>query len=288
MGVLFIIVGIALIGYYFVSQNDQPSPVPAKLGFAAGGVIAIGLAVYLLYLIFYKSSGAEALFFFILSIGSLYAGVKLFQLSAKADSQHATNISDRTRAKDNEAAFEAAKFKKENAIKAAEESASLESDKKKTDAALLRNKRIETNVRNTLAETAEQNGVDVNGIIEINTKKHFSDIELERRAKEREIDFIFKAKETELELIADKAAAHNQLEAADRVEHYSIVDNLDEKLKNLFKERRDVELNEKDEWLKEKNLARLDRRIAQTEADIDGRQNRLLSSSDGKEIKRLT
>ena len=78
------------------------------------------------------------------------------------------------------------------------------------------------------------------------------------------------------------------MDAADRVEHYRIVEELEEKLEELFIQRRNIELNENDEVLKSQRIARLDKRISQLEADIDGRQNRLLSSSDGKETKRLT
>lgn len=294
MGYILILVGIGLIGFYFYgldgNSGGAPRSHPSKFMFGGIGVGCFLLAAYLLYSVseVWEYSAWKAFVYLVFTVSLAIAGGNLVKAAYEADQKEAADMEARARAKAQEAEHRRKEIELEDARIKAKKDEELADERRRTEAALLRNQRMETNLRSNLAEAAEEQGVDVNSLINQNNYTNQKSVDLKIYAKEKEIDYHFREKDKRLEIQLEKEAAFNQLEAADRVEHYDIIENLDEKLKKLLRERRDVELNEKDEWLKEKTLALLDKRISQVEADIDGRQNRLLSSSDGKETKRLT
>lgn len=294
MGYLLILVGIGLIGFYVYSLNEtsnqSPQSHPSKFIYGGVGVGCFLLAAYLLYSVgtVWSYSGWTAFVYLVFTVSLTIAGGNLMKAAYDADQKEAEDMEARARTKAAEAEAERQRIARVVAEAEAKANAELEDEHRKTQAAALKAQRREFQIRDNLADTAEGHGLNVDSLIEINTGKYKQDIQTDGYAKVKAIDFQFRKEEKILEVQSEAELIRQQMEAADRVEHYKIIKGLDKRLKKLLKERREVELNETDEWLKEKNLARLDQRIAETEADINGRQNRLLSASDGKEIKRLT
>ncbi len=290
MAILLMIVGIGFIGYYVlsISSADKPNPPAGKMGFAVGGVVAIGVTMYSAYMVVYGPSVSASFLFVLLAIGSLVAGVKLFQAAGKADAIAASNVTDRARTIEAENRFRQAKYDRDNAESTAAGIASLETQRRTTEKDSLEYKSTEYGVLSSLAPAAEQKGLDIGSVIEVNKHFYTNEADIKKLAAEKQIEYDFRVKDTKLEAQNEAERIRQQLNAADRVEHYRIISQLEEELEGLYVKRRKIELEEPDEVLKNQKIARLNKRVDQLETDIDGRQNRLLSASNGQEVKRLT
>ena len=304
MPYILIIIGIGLVFYYISTMGkdsdnsgnaNYPEAASSKMQFGIGGLACFTIALILFYNTFAASDGGTALVCFAAFIGLTIGGVKLMKAAYEADEKEAKNMAARAEAKSKHLLFEQNQIALENARKAAENQRILEDDRRRTEHARLEKERKaidfdkqEIEVKEAFIPLAQREGLDVNSWIGSNSQIKQKNIDLQDYAHRKDIDHTYKVKEKNLELDSERGQVHNQLEAADRVDHYRIIGELEAQLEGLYEKRRDIELNETDEVLKNQKLARFDKRIQQLEADIDGRQNRLLSSGDGQETRRLT
>lgn len=88
----------------------------------------------------------------------------------------------------------------------------------------------------------------------------------------------------EIDLKARQVEIQQDLDAADRYEltQHELINKLTTQLQQLVKERRRIELEEDDEYVKQRLLDRHDKNISVVEQLIDGRQTRLLLSENGQ------
>ena len=92
----------------------------------------------------------------------------------------------------------------------------------------------------------------------------------------------------EIDLRMRQGEIQQDLDAADRYEltQHELINKLTTHHGQLIKERRRIELEETDEYVKQRLLERHDKNIEVVEQLIDGRQTRLLLSENGEENRR--
>jgi hypothetical protein len=292
MGIFFILAGLVSIGYYFYGTSKQ-SPHPPLSKF-----IYIGCAGFCLICTLYLSYNVAEIWvedkyrsiWYLACSGFALVGLFTFGKAAyEADAKAAADMEARAKAKESELSGKKSELDLDYAKRRAEAQQIFEAALLQTQIAEQQTKQTEFDVITSLAPAAKQEGLDIEGVIAVNTHHNIKKIDAKIAKKEKKLDHKLRKEEKEFELQTEAEKIKQQLDAADRVEYRRIIKELREDLDDLIIKRRNIEVNETDEILKAQRIALLDKQIEQTQEDIDDRQkNRLLSSSDGKETKRLT
>ncbi len=227
----------------------------------------------------------------LVAVGMVVAAAKVCIAASKADQNHAENMRHRANAKESHLKHEQSQISIRNARRQAEENAYYEEQKRKTEIAQLETQRSEAEARRRIIDTAERQGLTVDQTYGLNEHKYLADYNRQASQDEKKLDFALEMKRKEIEQYLEKDKIQLQLSAADAVDYYSIIQQLEDEIEQLDARRREIELTEKDEVLKAQKLARVDRKIKRIEDDIDARQtnhNRFLSSQNGKDPRKLT
>lgn len=290
MGLLLVIVGLGLVGYYLYAtheaeSNDVPLPAQSKYLFGGGALACFVVAAYLFYnvgdaLIHSEWTGFTYIVF---SVALVVGGVKLAKAAYEADQREAEDMDARARAKASHAQHEANKIALENARLKAQQELLVQTERIKTEIAQLKARREdldaeyyrrelqkkEWQLQTSLAEIGQKYGLTSNDVSAVNRKLYEGEIDLTHRWQQTGQD----------------------LQAADLIDssqQRAIINQRRKELEDLLRERSRIDKKEKDSFVKERLLARYDKDIANLEEEIDGRQNRLVLLENRKETRRLT
>lgn len=288
-----ILIGIAGIGSLLTKwRRARPAPVvprePNSIGvyvLYACGAAMFGVAVYLFFSVA-NQTGYNKFAYFAMSVALVIAGVKLCKAGYEFQQKYALNMKAYAEAMSSRVQHERNKIELENARRKAQEQAELDASKRalelkrlETDRRLVNEeertriiehmtKQAELELRHKLTSVGEEYGLDVDGVVDVNKHRYKSDIDLNARA----------------------AKTKQDLDAADRLDstqQRQIINQLRAELEGLLRKRSQTEKEEKDEFVRERLLARYDKDIENLEAEIDARGARLVSSEDGQETRRL-
>jgi hypothetical protein len=112
---------------------------------------------------------------------------------------------------------------------------------------------------------------------------------LKEREGQAQIDVIKHQQMKAIDLEARAEEIRQDMDAADRMElsPHQLIEKLTRHLYAWFEERHKIEQSDEPEPVKQRKLARLDKNIATLEGIIDGRQERLLLSENGGEVRQI-
>jgi hypothetical protein len=242
------------------AQVGPDDPPPTRWGVVMYVVAIVFLGVCLIALFTAVAAGVSGgQVYFIASIGAAIIASRFLHHAREADKHYAESMKYRAEAKAAHVEYEQNQIRLENARVAAFEQGRLEAAQRDTQ---LR----ELELRRQLLDVGKETLLTPEAVVDVNV-----------HAKKKSID-----------LQAQKVEAHQSLDAADRVDHYRIVSQLEQELDELLIKRREIEKTEEDEVLKEQRIDRLNKRIQTLELDIRERQkDRFLSAPNRKEIRGL-
>lgn len=278
-----IIIGIAavigglLLKFVARASNGLATPPPAsgKFVFAATGLVAWAFAGFLFYNVMNTTRTWTSFVYFIFSIILFGVGISLFKAASGADQKHAENMAARAQAKAEHARHETEQIRLENARQNAIKNQQLEDEQRRAAEALFRYERELIELKQDYIADARNKGLDVDNLIGLNVRQLQQDADFQ--------DFV--RRET-VRLQGVQIETQFQLDAANQVQIYDIIAQLETQLTQLRIERRKIETEEPDRKLRKQLLADKDRRITQTEQDIN-EKNRFLQTANGKETQRL-
>jgi hypothetical protein len=270
IGMLLMIMGAVLIGipvFYFARQkihikDDRPSvPTPPifKYFLYALAVGLITAAAYLFYSVG-SSSGWDAFARVVFALIMFVAGVKCIRGGREADAKFREDMANRAQAKAYHTQHEEELIRLETARQRALEQARVDEIRRETEIK-------ELALRQQLLEGGMDTMLTPEALVDVNVH----------------------GRKTSIDLQAKQIETSNALDAADRVDHYRIIAQLETELESLLERRRDIELNEKDKKLRKQKILRLSARISELEGDISERQkNRFLSAPNRPDPRRIT
>jgi hypothetical protein len=121
---------------------------------------------------------------------------------------------------------------------------------------------------------------------DLTAKTHQTLKEHEGRAQ---IDVLKHQQMKAIDLEARQVEIQQDMDAADRMEmtEHQLIEKLTRHLYKWFEERHQIEQSDEPEQVKSRKLARLDKNISALEGIIDGRQERLLLSENGGEVRQI-
>jgi hypothetical protein len=212
---------------------SQTESSPLKFIAGIGGALCWAIAG-ILVLNIGAGNSANGCVFIIFALVLFVVGIVLFQAAWDADEKYAKNMELKSAAKSAEVEYRKKQLELEKAREIRTQELKLEAERRKTEEQRLELERREYQLRQNLADAAEQKGLDVNSVIGINSHKYIKEIDLHVRAqekemdlkayeKEKEIDFKVRQMDKQLEIQTEAEQTRHQLDAADRVEHYRLI-----------------------------------------------------------------
>lgn len=287
VGIVIVVIGLVLLrsGQSSGPVKEPSFPISGYLLYGLGAGLCVAGA-YFLILVPSASYALPAIYIGI-AIALFITAKKVFSVASTAGKRHAENMAAYAAAKASHAQYERNQIELENARRHAAEQAELDALKREVERKRLvvdyslideeertritehQTRQRELGLRRQLADAAERYGLDVDGVIDVNKHQYKSEIDLQERA----------------------AKVNQDLAAADRLDssqQREIISKLRTEMEKLLRERSRVEKKEKDEFVKQRLLARYDKDIENLEAEIDARGARLVLSENGKETRRLT
>ncbi len=235
------------------------------------GLFCIGVAIY--YWLFVHEKGADKPLEIIerqqkkvdTEAGVFENYTKRRKVESQTKFQEAVNENKRavTQAIVQESAVIKANLEKEVLPERHEQTLAKDTAETETFLALKKAEQQEFGLRKELAAVAAEKLLSVEDWSAVQKHHYMTQIDLKKRGDEIQQD----------------------LDGADRYEltQHELINKLTIQFNQLVKERRKIELEEKDEYVKGQLLARHDKNIKVVEQLIDGRQTRLLLSENGQE-----
>lgn len=282
-----IVVGVILllIVAYYTSMNrlakgdagiEEPKP-PLSEYLLYGGGLGFGfLALFSFVRLTESSTGGEVFFYLALLVGSIWLTKATLKFAVEAPERHFRQMENYRKRKQEHVAFR----QQENALDYVDHNAQQEQR--------LQDQRVWTQVReqevrrthldvdeeevrlrSEMIPVARQVGLDVNGVINVNTQRYLRKLDLQTRWEAAEQDIL-------------------GADFADSTKQRKLLADRRRELEELVRKRSKTDKEEKDPYVKEKLLNRYDKDIANLEAEIDTRQTRLVLPQARDETRRLS